>query len=128
VSCSRSNPLATNREQYSALHLASMYSKEETVKVILLGVIIATSISSLFVFLFSVWQAEALLRWEMEKVPATSKSRVFFYFSFSLIQTYYSTVFINPNLHTWFSGSCFKCDTLLSVSCELVLNLALALS
>jgi hypothetical protein len=29
----RSNPLATNRELYSALHLASMYSKEETVKV-----------------------------------------------------------------------------------------------
>jgi hypothetical protein len=62
MSCARSNPLATNREQYSALHLASMYSKEETVKVISLEVIIPTSLSSLFVFLFSVLQAEAMLR------------------------------------------------------------------
>jgi hypothetical protein len=62
VSCFRSNPLATNREQYSALHLASMYSKEETVKVMSLEVIIPASLSSLLDFLFSVRQSEALLR------------------------------------------------------------------
>jgi hypothetical protein len=51
-----------------------MYSKEETVKVMSLGVIIITSLSSIFVFIFSVWQAEALLGWEMEQVLATAKS------------------------------------------------------
>ncbi len=39
-----------------------------------LGVIIITSLSSIFVFIFSVWQAEALLGWEMEQVLATAKS------------------------------------------------------
>ena len=29
----RCDPLAVNREKYSALHLASMYGKEDTVKV-----------------------------------------------------------------------------------------------
>ena len=29
----RADPLAVNREQYSALHLASMYSREDTIKV-----------------------------------------------------------------------------------------------
>ncbi len=57
-----------------------MYSKEETVKVMPLGVIIATSLSSLLVFLLSVWQAEALLGWEMEQVLATAKNGVFFNF------------------------------------------------
>ena len=33
VTDARCDPLAVNREKYSALHLASMYGKEDTVKV-----------------------------------------------------------------------------------------------
>ena len=48
----RADPLAVNREQYSALHLASMYSREDTIKVTSVVVVNLLAVMGVFVDVF----------------------------------------------------------------------------